>query len=264
MRLPIGLALLAAAATLSCNRARVPASTEVVQASPPRTLDSAAISQMVTCTGTGGPSVMVEVRDPQGRPAALGTSIAIQDGSFVDSVLGTMAYGAHVGAGERRPGTYEVRLYKPGYKPVVLHGVGAPAKNVACAYATPTDVRRVTLELLPKAPAVRSVVVLPTGAGLGGPRYSVLATATVDANDGISRAVIWRSSDESVLRAIRTSDTTAMLCPRSKSGTVTVSATSVADRSVSGSSVVTVSIRRASGDPALDTIPGEGCRAGGQ
>jgi hypothetical protein len=43
------------------------------------------------CTGTGGPSVMVEVRDPKGRPAAIGTTIVIQDGAFKDSVDGAHA-----------------------------------------------------------------------------------------------------------------------------------------------------------------------------
>ena len=98
------------------------------------------------CVGTGGPSVMVEVRDPNDRPGAIGTTIVIQDGAFKDSVDGSHAVSElHVGAGERRPGRYEVRLYKPGYKPVFLHNVMAPGDE-QCHYAEPTDVRKIRLE----------------------------------------------------------------------------------------------------------------------
>jgi hypothetical protein len=88
---------------------------------------------------------MVRVRDERGRPAAAGTTIVIQDGAYRDSVDGAHALSdLMVGAGERRPGTYEVRLYKPGYQPVVLHDVKAPG-NSDCHYAEPTDIRDVTL-----------------------------------------------------------------------------------------------------------------------
>lgn len=43
------------------------------------------------CTGTGGPSVIVKVRDQLVRPAAVGTTIVIQDGTFRDSVDGAGA-----------------------------------------------------------------------------------------------------------------------------------------------------------------------------
>ena len=105
---------------------------------------------MYACAGTGGPSVVVRVHDERGRPAALGTTIVIQQGSFKDSIDGARAAFSDVavGAGERRPGIYEVRLYKPGYKPVVLHDVKAPGDTI-CHYATPSDIRDVTLERMP-------------------------------------------------------------------------------------------------------------------
>ena len=110
---------------------------------------------MYACVGTGGPSVVVRVRDERGRPAAFGTSIVIQDGTFRDSVDGSRPLTElAVGAGERRPGTYQVRLYRPGYKPVVLSNVKAPGVTV-CRYAKPSDIRDVTLELLPNASRVR-------------------------------------------------------------------------------------------------------------
>jgi hypothetical protein len=115
----------------------------------------AIVRGMYMCLGTGGPSVVVRVRDQRSRPAAIGTTIVIQEGQFKDSVDGTHALSELlVGAGERRPGVYEVRLYKPGYAQIVLHDVKAPG-NSRCHYAEPSDVRDVTLELLPNAPPVR-------------------------------------------------------------------------------------------------------------
>jgi len=105
----------------------------------------AVVPGMYFCVGTGGPSVIVRVRDEYGRPAAAGTTIVIQDGAYRDSVSGTRVLSnLIVGEGERRPGIYEVRLYKTGYQPVVLHDVKAPGDTV-CHYAEPTDIRDVTL-----------------------------------------------------------------------------------------------------------------------
>ena len=212
--------------------------------------------------GTGGPSVVVEVRDQAGRPAATGTTIVIQDGAYRDSVDGANAWSAlSVGAGERRPGRYEVRLYKAYHKPVVLKDVMAPGDS-ACKYAEPTDIRRVTLELVPGAPLVRSVVVLPPGAGLGGPRYTLEAYAIVDASTGTSRAVRWSSSDTSVVRIVPTSDTSAIVCPRPRDGNVQIVATSRADPRVRGAGRVSVMLSLGStGRSAIDSLnPVGACR----
>ena len=105
----------------------------------------AVVPGIYACAGTGGPSVIVRVRDERGRPAAAGTTIVIQDGAYRDSVDGSHVLSdLVVGAGGRRPGIYEVRLYKPGYRPVVLHDVRAPGDSL-CHYAEPTDIRDVTL-----------------------------------------------------------------------------------------------------------------------
>ncbi|MEW5926143.1 MAG: Ig-like domain-containing protein [Gemmatimonadota bacterium] len=197
--------------------------------------------EMVACAGTGGPSVVVEVRDAEGRPAAIGTTIVIQEGEFRDSVPGTRAWDElRVGAGERRPGTYEVRLYKPGYQPAVLRGVRAPPTgNPRCNYAEPSDVRRVTLRPLPDAPPVRSVVVLPPSAGLGAPGIEVPMTAVVDAAPGVSRAVRWSSSDTTV--ATVTPDGIVRSRCRRTPGEATITATSVAEPRVRGQGRVSVS-----------------------
>lgn len=196
---------------------------------------------MVACAGTGGPSVVVEVRDEQGRPAGIGTTIVIQEGEFRDSVPGTQAWdGLRVGAGERRPGTYEVRLYKPGYHPAVLRGVRAPPTgDPRCSYAEPTDVRRVTLRPLPDAPRVRSVVVLPPSTALGAPGIDVPMTAVVDAAPGVSRAVRWSSSDTTAA-TVSPDGIVRSRCRRTP-GEAVITASSVADPRVRGQGRVSVS-----------------------
>jgi hypothetical protein len=190
------------------------------------------------CVGTGGPSVMVEVRDAKGRPAAIGTTIVIQDGAFKDSVDGAHARGElHVGAGERRPGRYEVRLYKPAYRPVVLRDVMAPGDE-QCRYAEPTDVRTVTLELLPNAPNVRSVVVLPPGMGFGLPNLEHQLRAVVDADSSVSNAVRWTTSDTTVA-TISAGGLLRTAC-RATTGTAVITATSIVDPKVRGHASVTV------------------------
>ena len=190
------------------------------------------------CTGTGGPSVMVEVRDPKGRPAAIGTTIVIQDGAFKDSVDGTRPRSElHVGAGERRPGRYQVRLYKPGYRPVVLHDVMAPGDE-ACQYAEPSDVRKVTLELSPDAPNVRSVIVLPPSMGFGLPNLEHQLRAVVDADSGVSTAVRWTSSDTTVA-TISAAGLLRTAC-RASTGNAVITATSRMNPRVQGRASVTV------------------------
>ena len=190
------------------------------------------------CTGTGGPSVMVEVRNPSGRPAAIGTTIVIQDGAFKDSVDGAHPRGElHVGAGERRPGRYEVRLYKPGYRTVILRDVMAPGDE-ECQYAEPSDVRKVTLELLPGTPNVRSVVVLPSSMGFGLPNLELQLRAVVDADSGVSDAVRWTSSDTAVATISASGVLRSRL--RTTTGNAVITATSVADPTVRGHASVTV------------------------
>lgn len=190
------------------------------------------------CVGTGGPSVMVEVRDSRGRPAAIGTTIVIQEGTFKDSVDGAHAISElHVGAGERRPGRYEVRLYKPGYKPVILRDVMAPG-DTRCRYAEPTDIRKVTLDLNSTIPGVRSVTVLPPRMGFGVPEEDFELRVIVDADSGVSDAVRWTSSDTTVAR-ISAAGVLHTKC-RATPGEAVITATSVADPRVRGRAKVSV------------------------
>jgi hypothetical protein len=183
------------------------------------------------CVGTGGPSVLVEVRDPYGRPAAFGTTIVIQDGTFIDSVSGINGDSLHVGAGNRRPGTYEVRLYKPGYERVVLHDVKAPGDTL-CRYALPSDIRKVRLELRPGGPKVRSVVILSSNMSFGLPDLTAQLQAMVDADPGVSTAVTWSSSDTTVA-TITPTGLLRSRCRRTPGETM-ITAASVVDPRVRG------------------------------
>lgn len=210
--------------------------------------------ETIGCVGTGGPSVVVTVRDRHGRPAATGASLVIEDGAFRDSVGPTAAWdGLMLGAGERRPGRYTLRVTKPGYHPVTLTGVVArPTGDPRCHYAEDTGRASVTLDLLPGAPVVRSVVVLPDAMGLDGiPGTEHDMAAIVDASPGHSRAVRWSSSDPTLLVVRPTSDSTAVVVPqcRSTGGRVTVTATSVADPRMRGRG--TVGVGPPNDDPRL-------------
>lgn len=154
----------------------------------------------IVCVGTGGPSVLVEVRGPDDEPAAYGASIIIRDGAFVDSTGGPV-WPRYLGAGNRRPGTYEVTVTKPGYEPVVLTGVEAPPTgSPVCHYSEPAGPQRVVhLRLLPDARPVRSVYVGDGGMGFGLPYLQAQLSAVVDAAPGVSQAVRWASSDTTLV-----------------------------------------------------------------
>lgn len=190
--------------------------------------------------------MLVEVRDHLGQPAAFGTTIVIQEGAFRDSVDGQRNFGdpfgsgLRVGAGERRVGIYDVRLYRPGYRRVTLTGVRAPG-DVRCGYAHPSDIRAVTLELLPDAPPVRAVVV-STDVGLGWPGLRARLLARVDASPGVSAALRWTSSDTTVAKLADPTDSSVVVVSqcRRKEGVATITATSVVRPQSRGTARVTV------------------------
>jgi hypothetical protein len=110
---------------------------------------------VLACGGPPGPAVLVEVRDRADRPAADGTILVIEDGEFKDSVDWAQSP-EFIGAGGRRPGRYQVRLYKPGYRSVVLDDVVAPSSGPPCNVITGTVTRRVTLQPLRARPSGRN------------------------------------------------------------------------------------------------------------
>jgi hypothetical protein len=194
------------------------------------------------CVGTGGPSVVVEVRDAMGNRAATGATLEIRDGTFRDSSKYSWD-GLHLGAGERRPGIYDALITKPWYKSVRIHGIKAPGDTI-CHYATPSDIRSVTLEVLPGAPPVRQVRVFPPLQALGVPEWPEQMSVYVDAKPGVSQAVSWSSSDTRVVKVLPT----GVIIPQCRRGpgTARVIARSVADPRIQGFGIVEV-------DPIRDT-----------
>ncbi len=201
------------------------------------------------CTGTGGPSVVVEVRGPDGEPAAFGATLVIRDGAFADTSDAASAWSElYLGAGERRPGTYDVRITKPGYRPARLRGVRArPTGDPRCDYSEPRGAqRRVQLRLRSDAPPVRSVVVVPGSLGFGLPYLEEPLRAIVDADRDVSQDVRWSSSDTTVA----TVSATGVLrseC-RATSGEATITAESVADPRVRATVEVSVAPLRSQDD----------------
>ncbi len=112
----------------------------------------------VGCTDEGGASVIAEIRDPAGRPAAIGATMILREGTYADTVGPADVFDElRKAAGNRRPGRYSVVVRKPGYDRIVLQGV--VAQGGPCGVVTPTVVQ-VKLELTAGAPRVRSIVVL--------------------------------------------------------------------------------------------------------
>lgn len=208
----------------------------------------------VVCAGTGGPPIAVEVRDAGGRPAALGATLVIEDGAFRDS--GGSWSGADslfLGAGNRRPGRYAMRVTKPGYSPAGLRDVIAEVwGDPRCGGGADAGLRppRVTLTRAPGAPhvppRVYSVVVAPRSLSyFGRPGGTVLLRAQVDADPGLSRAVRWRTSAPAVaaIRATTSSTATLVMPCRPGSGEALVTATSAADPRVRGVSRIHAAVR---------------------
>lgn len=168
----------------------------------------------------------------------MGATLKIRDGAFRDSSTEGYSWdGLRLGAGGRRPGIYEAVVTKPGYKPVEIHGIQAPGDTI-CHYATPSDIRKVTLHLVSGAPPVRQVRVFPVRQALGVPEWPETMAVYVDANPGVSKEVVWSSSDPKVVKVLPT----GVIIPQCRrgGGTAKVIARSVADPRIHGFGIVEV------------------------
>lgn len=173
------------------------------------------------------PGIQLSVRTPQGLPAANGTSVSATSvgttaiGVVVDSLLSEVFVG---------PGTYSARITRPFYKDttvsniVVLAGDCTPAQTTKLA---------VVLSLAAGAPPVRSVSVFGQ-TFLATPGSQARMVALVDADAGVSHTVTWRLTDTTMARV----DASGLVTSRcsTRGGTDTVTATSVADPTVTGRS----------------------------
>ncbi|HEX6599337.1 MAG TPA: hypothetical protein VF034_08465 [Gemmatimonadaceae bacterium] len=173
------------------------------------------------------PGIDLVVRDARGHGVALGDTAITYRGS-ADSVVSVGFDTLHVLAGFGAPGTYAVRVKRPYYRDLVLPSVTVPQGQ--CGGAVTQQVP-VTLELMPGAPALRSVAVF--GAGfLATPGAQLQLTARFDADPSVPTTVTWRLKDSTVARVDASGLLTAKCTTRIVADTVTAVAT--ADTTVRG------------------------------
>ena len=165
------------------------------------------------------PGIDLVVRDAKGRSMALGDTAITYRGA--DSVVAVGFDTLHVLAGFGAPGTYAVRLKRPYYRDLVLPGVTVPQGQCG---STITQQVPVTLELVPGAPALRSVAV--SGAGfLATPGAQLQLTARFDADPSVPTTVTWRLKDSTVARVDSSGLLTAKCTTKIVADTVTAVAT---------------------------------------
>lgn len=146
-----------------------------------------------SCMGELSASVVVEIRDAEGRPNASGATVRITgpdasgeaDGHAVNPLV------IHVFA-EDRPGPFQVEVEKPWHRPVILNEVTAESDQ--CGVTSPARVT-VTLDRLPDAPTVRQVVLPSTNYGFRQCGLSAVIPAGLEADDSVSQKLIWRTRD---------------------------------------------------------------------
>lgn len=119
----------------------------------------------LACTRGWGPSVVIEIRDALGEPAAIGATVTtrkpgleVSEEGFVDS-LRVELFANNAG------GAIEVTIAKPWYGEVVLPRVEVP--EGPCGMLEPKVVE-IALASFPDAPPVRQVVLRPSWYGFGG------------------------------------------------------------------------------------------------
>lgn len=145
------------------------------------------------CPLVAFPGILAEIRDDGGRPAARAALLQVADGSYRDSATGTWD-SLKVGAAMNRAGRYDIQVSRPGYATVSRSNVRVPGGP--CGANKPVIVP-LTLKLLPNAPPVRSVTVIPPRAGFGR-GYGTQYFAFVDAAPGLDQGVTWSLVDTSL------------------------------------------------------------------
>lgn len=183
----------------------------------------------LSCVDVGISSVVATVRDAAGHATARGATVTILK-------PGVDAYGYGYGDSLRIsvdmgdlnvPGPFDVSVTKPWYTSATVRDVEPPEGR--CGVSGPTRIS-VTLALEPNAPAVRQVVVPPFGYSFGDGNIQENLFAAVEADAGVSHAVVWQSRDTAVVR-ITPDGLLTSVCRTSYGGAYVV-ASAVADTTV--------------------------------
>jgi hypothetical protein len=157
----------------------------------PGTLRSTCFDMSAPGTVVLAPSIDVSLRDHNGHGLALGSAVAVTGTGGVTPFEEQDTVHAFVAA---TPGTFTLHVSRPFYRDTTVSNVTVAAD--ACGRAVPTKIN-LTLELLPNAPAFRSVNIVG-GFFLGEPGAKDTLRAYFDAEPQVSRAVSWRISDTTI------------------------------------------------------------------
>lgn len=207
----------------------------------------AGIAAVAACSGDNGTTVRCEpvngvvifrpgidllVRDPFGRAQAIGTTATMRrsdgttDQGRAEDTLNLISH-------QNITGTFTVTVMRPYYNDATLTNVNVAPNG--CFLGTTTV--PVTLQLAPGAPALRALILLG-GEFLDAPGAQAHLVTHFDANPNVSTAVQWSVNLPS-LASVDVNGVVTAKCTTS-GGTVTVTATSVVDPSITATAVMGV------------------------
>jgi len=205
------------------------------------------------CAGVGYYAVHVTVSDIYGRPQALGATVTLYDGSYVEVDSSPVGAAEFYAAEERGGRTYDIKVTKPWYTDVWVRGVHAPGGGCVTDAGDATVTVPVQLKLTAGAPRIRSLHLVPDRITMDRPPYNFYTfafTPVIDADYGVSTAVAWRlTGDTSSVSFDPLSGTLTYKC-LPQSGYLTVRATSRVDTTLFDTAQVAVQ-----GHPASTSDP---------
>lgn len=173
------------------------------------------------------PGIDVQVRDPFGRGQAIGTTVVVR-ASDNSTRPYTVEDTLHIFSAFNTAGTYQITVDRPYYKEATIAKVVVTPNGCAVN----ETIAPVTLQLAAGAPPLRALVLL--GADfLAQPGATVHLVPHFDADPSVSTDVTWKVNNT----ALATVDANGVVTAKCSTagGTVTVTATAVADGVTSAS-----------------------------
>jgi hypothetical protein len=206
-----------------------------------------------SCAGVGYYALAIPISDRFGDPQALGATVTLTDGAYVEHDTASGSPLVIQAAGDRGGRTYDIRVSKPWYNDAVIKGVQTRGGGCVTGHENPsvTTTLPVTLALVPSAPAIRSVVLVPHHVLLDRTYTETFAFRPyVDANPGVSRAISWSISGDTGSVAFDAASGTVRYRCLPKSGYLMLYARSLVDARLVDSADVAVQ-----GHPAATDDP---------